>query len=100
MKTDYRKYQRFPVDCDVILSCHSFGMISGNARDLSLNGVFVTTKFVNLAENELVDVCFSVTDNKRKSLHTVGAKVARVSKNGVGLRFINDMPRALYAALN
>ena len=100
MKIDKRSHPRYPMKCDVILYCHSFGVISGNIRDLSRSGVFVTTKFANLAENELIDICFSVPNEKTKSLHTVGAKVARVNKKGVGLHFINEMPQALYAALN
>ena len=94
---DRRGDERFPLVREVLLCCHSFGLVKGTTLDISSNGVFVSTRFLSLIENTNVDVCFMSENKNEKCFHKISAKVARVNGTGIGLHFTQDLPNEFLA---
>jgi len=95
-----RNLTRSPLEVEVLLCCHSFGMVRGTTRNISLDGVYVATNHLSMAENDKVDVCFMTQNENIKSMHKVGAKVARVNSNGIGLSFTDTLLENIYETLS
>lgn len=97
---DRRTQERTPLIREVLLYCHSFGLIRGMTKDISSAGVFVFTPGLSLDTHSHVDVCFLQKGQKTNSFHKINAKVTRVNGAGIGLSFINPLPAELLVQIH
>ena len=90
-----RNSARIPLVREVLLCCHSRGLVRGLIQNISNSGLFVETHSMAFTENENIDICFMSDDQERMDFHRVSAKVARVKGCGLGLSFDNTLPKDL-----
>lgn len=95
---EHRWSPRKPYATDVVIHYRPLGLIRGRTKDISLEGMYVSTGRITLPKNEPVDVCFTLVDGDHKSMHQMGAFVVHSQEDGVGLMF-RDFQSSVYAAL-
>jgi hypothetical protein len=95
-----RTQERIALQQEVLLCCHSFGMVRGKTQNISSTGVFISTGSFSIAENDAIDICFITNVENIKSMHKVSAKVARINKSGIGLSFTDELSLNVFESLN
>lgn len=95
-----RIQERIALKREVLLCCHSFGMVRGVTRDISSSGVFISTGSFSITEDDAIDVCFTTSVDNVKSMHKVSARVTRINESGIGLSFANELSLELFESLN
>lgn len=86
-----RAQPRIPLECEVLLCFDSFGLVRGVTKDISAEGVFVTTNYLSINENANIDVCFMSNDQKTSQFHKINARVKRVANSGLGIQFTKEL---------
>jgi hypothetical protein len=70
---------------DVHLYYPPVGMINGQTRNLSLEGMYVAFKGVKIPPQARLDVCFTTETRGKTTEHRLPAFVVHASDDGVGL---------------
>lgn len=97
---EHRWSPRKPVKMDVFINYQPLGLVRGEAKDVSLEGMFVETGRVTLPKNEEVDITFAVKNDHEKRILHMGAFVVHSSQKGAGLMFRSGAHEALEDALS
>jgi c-di-GMP-binding flagellar brake protein YcgR len=83
---------RKPIALDVVLYHTDAGLLRCRTRDISLEGMFVTTGAVNLQIDDPVELDFILHSNGDSQLHHIRAKVVRLTEQGAGLMYREFTP--------
>jgi hypothetical protein len=94
---EQRWSQRRAVSLGVEVFDHGSLLTTCNSRDVGLGGIFLETEQNRLAQNQDVDLYFSLGDD-RSTKHKLKAKVVRVLSEGAGLMF-KDFDTSSFRAL-
>ncbi len=95
---EHRWSPRKAVKMDVFINYRPLGLVRGETRDISLEGMFVETGRIALPKNEAVDISFTLQHEKEAGVHHLGAYVVHSSDKGVGLMF-RDFQSSVFRAL-
>jgi len=85
---EHRWTTRTPINVNVVLCYEPLGLVRGESRDLSLNGMFVDTGRVILQNSQPVIISFSVQGIVSNAIRTNG-QIVHTSERGAGLEFVS-----------
>ena len=83
-----RRHTRLPVSLQVMLRYGPIGLLRAQARNLSLEGMFINTGQVSLPRGVTVELMFTLPDTGALHAHQLAATVVHTSGEGVGLAFV------------
>ena len=98
MRPERRDTPRIAVTLEVMLRHDRFGFQPFRTRDISLDGVFVETGQLPIAQNSTVDLAIKLPTDGAQKVHRFHAQTVHVSRDGVGLSF-DQVNSDGYAAL-
>ncbi len=84
---EHRWTMRTLISVNVVLCYEPLGLVRGESRDLSLNGMFVDTGRVILQNSQPVIISFSVQGVTANAIQTNG-QIVHTSERGAGLEFV------------
>ena len=86
---DRRWSPRTPASLDVDLLVRGRRIPHNHTRDLALGGAFVETSHTRLRRGATVQLVFNLKCREWPKRHRVGARVVRVTRDGIGLAYTN-----------
>lgn len=89
MQSERRWCSRKPVSLNVAIYYNRLGLLPCKTRDMSVEGMFVHTGHVTLAQGSTVDAVLTGHNGHSELQLRLPAKIVRVNSDGVGLRFHN-----------
>lgn len=87
---EHRLSVRAPLNQNVAIYYNSLGLLQGQAVDVSRHGMFIRTGRLALPLHALVEIVVPLKQQSSGPVRT-SAMVVRVSSNGVGVMFGNEM---------
>ncbi len=85
MGTEHRWSSRKDINIDVNLYYPPVGMINGKTRNISLEGMYVDLKGINIPPQTRLEICFTANCRGKTTEHRLPAFVVHGSEQGVGL---------------
>lgn len=83
---DHRWYERWNIRFSVAIHDASIGLIIGNTRDISQNGMFIELPDIYIDEDEELELSFAIPFSGKTKPERIRAEVVHRAVNGIGLR--------------
>lgn len=87
MLSERRWSARKPISMNVAIYYDRLGLLPCKTRDMSVEGMFITTGRVTLAIGSQVDAVFTMRHRNPREQLRLPARIVRVNEEGAGLRF-------------
>jgi hypothetical protein len=96
---EHRRGERLPCDISAVVAYRSLGLVSGKARNISTDGMYLDSGPIVVPKNSLVSIHFRLDGRDR---FETDAMVVWVGAGGMGLMFSDPSPQLVRAveALN
>jgi len=85
MGIEHRWSSRKNINIDVSLYYPPVGMINGKTRNISLEGMFVDLKGINIPPQARLEICFTASSHGETIEHRLPAYVVHAGDQGIGL---------------
>ena len=93
---EHRWCERQPVDLAAVIYHQGYGGVAGTIRNVSTDGLFVSSSAVNATMGAVLEVTFSLTVNGTKQRICLSAMVVHRYNKGVGLMLFRPLTDELY----
>ena len=85
MSAEHRWSSRKDINLDINLYYPPVGMINGKTRNVSLEGMFVELKGVQIPPQSRLEICFTAENRGKATEHRLPAYVVHQREGGIGL---------------
>lgn len=89
---EHRRGQRLPCDISAVVAYRSLGLVSGKARNISTDGMYLESGPIVVPKNSLVSVHFRLNGRSARDRFETDAMVVWVGAGGMGLMFSDPSP--------
>jgi hypothetical protein len=94
---EHRRGQRLPCDISAVVAYRSLGLVSGKARNISADGMYLDSGPIVVPKNSLVSVHFRLDGLDGRDRFEADAMVVWVGAGGMGLMFNDPSPELVLA---